>query len=258
MRRSERSCARREERRGPRVGAPDKAIQGFLKAVGLERIDQAEIRDDPKGGYYIATTDRPGRATTALIADIVSELVKTFPWPKSMRWGDGSLRWVRPLHSIVCTFAVDNDVTEIVSFAVEGVQAGDVTYGHRVHAPGPIRVRRFADYAAALEAAHVVLDADRRKDIILADARNLALVHALDLVEDEALLEEVAGLVEWPVLQDSEREVHEWWLVSDELAGRLQRAGQPVLHFGELNMWGRGTAGGELREDLDLAGALRG
>ena len=122
-----------------------------------------------------------------------------------MRWGAasadaGSLRWVRPLHSIVCTFGPETEEPEIVRFAVDGIAAGDVTHGHRFMAPAPIRVRRFDDYAPALERAKVVLDADRRKDIILHDARDLAFAQGLDLVEDEGLLEEVAGLVEWPVV----------------------------------------------------------
>jgi glycyl-tRNA synthetase beta chain len=192
--------ARTEERRGPRVGAPAAAIAGFVKASGLASIEGAEIRDDAKGKVYFARTTQPGRATTALIAEIVPAVVTGFPWPKSMRWGSGSLRWVRPLHSLLCTFATDNEATEIVDFTLDGIASGDTTFGHRVHAPAPIRVRRSADYVAALEAAHVVLDTDRRKDIIRADARDLALAQGLDLIEDEALLEEAAGLVEWPVV----------------------------------------------------------
>ncbi len=195
----------REERKGPRVGAPDGAIQGFLKSAGLARIEDAKIESDPKKGeFYVAVIDRPGRATKEVLAEIVPAIVRGFPWPKSMRWGAGSakseaLRWVRPLHTIVCTFGGQHEGTEIVPFAVDGIAASDVTYGHRFLAPQPIQVRRFEDYVDKLAKAKVVLDADRRKAIILADARNLALAHGLELVEDEGLLEEVAGLVEWPV-----------------------------------------------------------
>ena len=196
----------REERKGPRVGAPDAAVQGFLKSTGLASLDQARIDTDPKKGqFYVAAIERPGRATQDVLAEILPAIVRTFPWPKSMRWGPasvqaGSLRWVRPLQAILCTFGPETEDPEVVRFAVDGVAAGDVTFGHRFLAPEPIRVRRFDDYAPSLERARVVLDADRRKDMILHDARDLAFAQGLELVEDEGLLEEVAGLVEWPVV----------------------------------------------------------
>ncbi len=196
----------REERKGPRVGSPDAAIQGFLKGAGLASIDQAKIESDPKKGeFYVAVIERPGRATTDVLAEILPGIIRNFPWPKSMRWGaasrePGSLRWVRPLHSVVCTFGPETEDPEVVRFDVEGIAAGDVTYGHRFMAPGPIRVRRFDDYGPALERAKVVIDADRRKNMILHDAKDLAFAQGLELVEDENLLEEVAGLVEWPVV----------------------------------------------------------
>jgi glycyl-tRNA synthetase beta chain len=196
----------REERKGPRVGSPDAAIQGFLKGAGLASIDQARIENDPKKGeFYVAVIEKPGRATPEVLAEILPGIVKNFPWPKSMRWGaasrePGSLRWVRPLHSIVCTFGPETEDPEVVRFEVDGIASGDVTYGHRFLAPGAIRVKRFDDYATALERAKVVLDADRRKDMILHDARDLAFAQGLELIEDEGLLEEVAGLVEWPVV----------------------------------------------------------
>ena len=132
-------------------------------------------------------------------------IIRNFPWPKSMRWGPasakpGSLRWVRPLQSIVCTFGPETEEPVVVDFEVDGIRSGNVTYGHRFHAPEAITVRRFEDYAAKLEAAKVVIDADRRKEIILSDAQNLAFANGLELVEDEGLLEEVSGLVEWPVV----------------------------------------------------------
>ncbi|TDT92765.1 glycyl-tRNA synthetase beta chain [Azorhizobium sp. AG788] len=190
----------REERKGPRVGAPEGAIQGFLKSAGLASIEQAKIESDPKKGeFYVAVIERPGKATTEVIAEIVPEIVRTFPWPKSMRWGTGTMRWVRPLHSIVCTFGTEVEDPEVVRFEVEGIVSGDVTRGHRFLAPEPFAVRRLEDWMAKLEAAKVVADRDRRKAIILNDAKDLALVHGLELVEDEGLLEEVCGLVEWPV-----------------------------------------------------------
>ncbi|BAF87030.1 glycyl-tRNA synthetase beta subunit [Azorhizobium caulinodans ORS 571] len=190
----------REERKGPRMGAPEGAIQGFLKSAGLASIDQAKIESDPKKGeFYVAVIERPGKATTEVIAEIVPEIVRTFPWPKSMRWGTGTMRWVRPLHSIVCTFGTEVEDPEVVRFEVEGIVSGDVTRGHRFLAPEPFAVRRLEDWMAKLEAAKVVADRDRRKAIILNDAKDLALVHGLELVEDEGLLEEVCGLVEWPV-----------------------------------------------------------
>ncbi|MCR4521354.1 MULTISPECIES: glycine--tRNA ligase subunit beta [Bosea] len=197
----------REERKGPRVGAPDAAVQGFLKAAGLTSLDQATIVSDPKkGDSYVAIIEKPGQETVQAIAEIVPAVIRSFPWPKSMRWGKASaagasLRWVRPLHSILCTFgAAEVEDPEVVPFEVDGIVSGNTTYGHRFHAPGAITVKRLDDYVTSLEKAKVVLDADRRKEIILTDARNLAFAQGLDLVEDEGLLEEVAGLVEWPVV----------------------------------------------------------
>ncbi len=195
----------KEERKGPRVGAPEAAIQGFLKSAGLADISQASVQSDgKKGEFYVAVIEKKGGPTQDVIAEIVPQIVRSFPWPKSMRWGAasakaGSLRWVRPLQSILCTFGPETETPEVVAFDVDGIRAGDATTGHRFMAPDPIIVRRFEDYEAALQRAKVVLDADRRKEIILADARNLAFARGLDLVEDEGLLEEVAGLVEWPV-----------------------------------------------------------
>jgi glycyl-tRNA synthetase beta chain len=202
----------REERKGPRVGAPEAAIQGFLKSAGLERIEDARIETDPKkGAFYVAVIDKPGRETKEAIAEIIPAIIRSFPWPKSMRWGAASakpdaLRWVRPLRGIVCTLATQHDTAEIVAFEIDGIKAGDVTWGHRFMAPEPVHVRRYDDYVDALHKAKVVLDADRRKAIILADAKDLAFARGLELVEDEGLLEEVAGLVEWPVVLMSEFE----------------------------------------------------
>jgi glycyl-tRNA synthetase beta chain len=196
----------KEERKGPRVGGPDAAIAGFLKATGLASLDEAKIQRDPKkGDFYIALIEKPGRATLDVLAEMLPVIVRTFPWPKSMRWGarsarPGALQWVRPLHAIVATFGIDTEDPDVVKFAIDGIEAGQTTYGHRFMAPAAINVRRFEDYQAKLQAAKVVLDPQARKDIILADARTLAQAQGFELVEDQGLLDEVAGLVEWPVV----------------------------------------------------------
>jgi glycyl-tRNA synthetase beta chain len=196
----------KEERRGPRVGGPEAAIAGFLKATGLASLEEAKIQRDPKkGDFYVALIEKPGRATLDVLADMLPVIIRTFPWPKSMRWGErsvkpGALQWVRPLHSIVATFGMETEEPEVVKFAVDGIEAGQTTYGHRFMAPAPISVRRFEDYQAKLHAAKVVLDPQARKDIILADARQLAFAQGFELIEDQVLLDEVAGLVEWPVV----------------------------------------------------------
>jgi glycyl-tRNA synthetase beta chain len=193
------------ERRGPKIGAPDAAVQGFLKATGLKSLDEANIQRDPKGDFYIALIEKPGRATLDVLAEILPVIVRTFPWPKSMRWGarsakPGSLSWVRPLHSIIATFGLETEEPDVVKFSIDGIEAGQTTYGHRFLAPDAISVRRFDDYEAKLKAAKVVLDPQARKDTILADAKQLAFAQNFELVEDQVLLDEVAGLVEWPVV----------------------------------------------------------
>jgi glycyl-tRNA synthetase beta chain len=196
----------REERKGPRVGGPEAATAGFLKATGLASLDEAKIQRDPKkGDFYIALIEKPGRATLDVLAEMLPVIVRTFPWPKSMRWGarsarPGALQWVRPLHAMVATFGIDTEEPDVVKFAIDGIEAGQTTYGHRFMAPAAINVRRFEDYQAKLQAAKVVLDSQARKDIILADAKQLAFAQGFELVEDQALLDEVAGLVEWPVV----------------------------------------------------------
>jgi glycyl-tRNA synthetase beta chain len=196
----------REEKKGPRVGAPEGAIQGFLKAAGLKSIKDAKVeKDAKKGDFYVAVIEKKGRTAIEVIAEIVPEVVKTFPWPKSMRWGErsarpGALGWVRPLQSIVATFGPETEEPEIVRFAVDGITSGNETRGHRFLAPATFKVKRLDDYATRLEAAKVVLDPERRKRMILTDAKNLAFAQGYELVEDEGLLAEVAGLVEWPVV----------------------------------------------------------
>ena len=189
----------KDERKGPKVGAPEQAIAGFLKAAGLKSIGEAKIQPDKKGDFYVAVIDKPGREAVEVIKDVLHATIATFPWPKSMRWGDGRLKWVRPLHSILATFGPETEEPVIVPLDIDGIKAGDETRGHRFMAPGAIKVRRFDDYIAKLEAAKVVLDPVRRAEIIRADAKNLAFAQGYELVEDEGLLAEVAGLVEWPV-----------------------------------------------------------
>jgi glycyl-tRNA synthetase beta chain len=196
----------KEETKGPPVGAPEAAIAGFLRKTGLASIDKAQVQTDKKkGDFYVAIVEKPGRTAEAVIAEAMPKIIRGFPWPKSMRWGKasarpGALNWVRPLHSILCVFGPETSETSVVEFEVDGIRSGRTTRGHRFLAPGEISGRRFDDYLSKLEQARVVLDADRRKQMILADARDRALAAGLELVEDEALLEEVAGLVEWPVV----------------------------------------------------------
>ena len=184
----------KEERKGPRVDAPDQAIQGFLKSTGLQ-LGDLTVQDDKKGKFYIAVISKPGRATEAVIAGIVPDVIRKFPWPKSMRWGSGDLRWVRPLQSILCCFD-----GEVVNFAINGMESGNATRGHRFMAPQEITARRFEDYAQKLHDAKVVVDSARRAELIRVEAKTLAFAQNLELIEDEALLKETAGLVEWPVV----------------------------------------------------------
>ncbi|PTM98435.1 glycine--tRNA ligase subunit beta [Mycoplana dimorpha] len=199
-----RSADIREERKGPRTDANEKAIEGFLRGAGLSSIDEAHVHSDPKkGDFYVAHIVKPGRPAEEIIAEVMPGIIRNFPWPKSMRSGvasakPGAMRWVRPLQSIVCVFGAETEETRVIPFEADGIVASNVTYGHRFHAPEAFTVRRFADYAAGLERARVILDAERRKQIIATDAANIAFANGLELVEDEGLLEEVSGLVEWP------------------------------------------------------------
>jgi glycyl-tRNA synthetase beta chain len=195
----------REEKKGPRVGAPENAIAGFLKAAGLKSIADAKVQPDKKGDFYVAVIEKQGRTAIEVIGEILPAVIRTFPWPKSMRWGPeskepGALGWVRPLHSIVATFGPETEDPDVVPFAIDSIAAGNETRGHRFLAPQPFTVRRLADYMAKLDRAKVVLDAERRRNIILTEAKQLAFAQGLELVEDDGLLAEVAGLVEWPVV----------------------------------------------------------
>ncbi len=197
----ENSAATVEERKGPRVGAPGKAVEGFLRAAGVKSLDECQIVNDPKGDYYLARSEKPGRAATAIIAEAVPVIARKFPWPKSMRWGTGRIRWVRPLHSILCLFG-----DKPVEFEVDGIKSGNVTYGHRFLSgekatePKTIKIGRNSGYSDALLHARVVAAGDQRAKAILDGAQTAAAEAGLALVEDHGLLTENAGLVEWPVV----------------------------------------------------------
>lgn len=228
----------REERKGPKVGAPDKAIEGFLRGAGLTR-DQLEERDTPKGAVYFATIEKAGRPAAEIIAEVLEDTIRNFPWPKSMRWGSGQLRWVRPLHSILCILS-DEAGAQVVPMEIDGITAGDTTEGHRFMAPGRFSVTGFEDYAAKLKRAFVVLSPEERAEHIWNDAQNLAFATGLEVVEDKGLLAEVAGLVEWPVvlmgqiddefldlppevLQTSMKEHQKFFSVRNPNTGRIER-----------------------------------
>jgi glycyl-tRNA synthetase beta chain len=192
------SPVKHEERRGPKVGAPDKAVQGFLRGVGLT-VDQLDTTEEKKGTFYLARIETPGRCASDIIAEVLSDVIRNFPWPKSMRWGTGQLRWVRPLHRIVCILS-DNNGTQIVPVTLDGITASDQTEGHRFMAPGSFAVTGFEDYQVKLKRAFVILNPTERAEAIWQTATNLAFARGLELVEDRGLLTEVAGLVEWPVV----------------------------------------------------------
>src|ERR1700757_2186049 len=181
---------RREEKKGPRVGAPEQAVAGFLKAAGLKLLSDAKVQPDKKGDFYVAVVEKPGRPALDVISEILPAVVKSFPWPKSMRWGarskdPGALAWVRPLHSIVATFGPETEEPDIVPFTVDGISSGQETRGHRFLAPAAVKVRHFDDYVASLQKAKVMLDPARRAQTILTDAKNLAFAQGYELLEDE-------------------------------------------------------------------------
>jgi len=183
-----------DERKGPRIDAPEKAIEGFLKSAGVT-LDDCEVAEDKKGKFYLAKIEKPGRKTAQVVGELVPEVIRKFPWPKSMRWGTGSLRWVRPLHSICCV--LDG---QVVPFEIEGIKSGNTTRGHRFMGPDEITVPDFATYAKHLRDQFVMLDAKERCDFIRSESEKLAKSKSLQLISDEALIAEVAGLVEWPVV----------------------------------------------------------
>ncbi|WP_172299970.1 glycine--tRNA ligase subunit beta [Pseudoruegeria sp. HB172150] len=228
----------REERKGPRVDAPDKALEGFLRSTGLTK-DQLDVRDEKKGQVYFAVIERPGRPAAEIVAEVLEAAIRNFPWPKSMRWGAGSLRWVRPLHSIICLLT-DETGASVVPMEVDGIRAGDTTEGHRFMGSGRFSVTSFEDYEAKLKRSHVILRADERVDHIWVDAHNRAFAQGFDVVEDKGLLSEVAGLVEWPVvlmgdigadflglppevLQTSMKEHQKFFSVKNPKTGRIEK-----------------------------------
>ncbi|MEL6169754.1 MAG: glycine--tRNA ligase subunit beta [Pseudomonadota bacterium] len=228
----------REERKGPRADAPEKAIEGFLRSTGLS-IDDLERRETPKGDVLFAVVETPGRSADAIVAEVLESVIRGFSWPKSMRCGSSELRWVRPLQSILCIL-VDEEGARVVPLSVDGISSGDTTEGHRVHGSGRFAVRSFDDYETRLKTQHVVLRADDRAESIRHDAETLAFAQGYELVKDSKLLDEVAGLVEWPVpmmgeigadfldlppqvLQTSMREHQKFFSVRNPKSGRIER-----------------------------------
>ena len=249
----------REERKGPRVDAPEQALEGFLRSTGLTK-DQLQARDDKKGQVWIAILEKPGRPAADIVAEVLEATIRNFPWPKSMRWGAGNLRWVRPLQSILCLLT-DEAGAQVVPLEVDGIRAGDVTRGHRFMAPEPFRVSGVEDYQAKLKRAFVMLDQDERADHIWHAGTNAAFAQGLELVEDRGLLAEVVGLVEWPVvlmgpirdafldlppevLQTSMREHQKFFSVRDPKSGRIVRfvtvANRETADHGETILKGNG------------------
>jgi len=229
----------REERKGPRVDASEKAIEGFLRGAGVSRED-LQIRDEKKGQVYYATLTHPGRPAAEIVAEELERIIRNFPWPKSMRWGTGSLRWVRPLHGVLCILTGDDGEAQVVDLEIDGIRAGNTTRGHRFMSPDAFYVTSFEDYTAKLKRAHVVLDAQERAEAIWHDATNQAFASGFEVVEDRGLLTEVAGLVEWPVvlmgtiddafldlppevLQTSMKEHQKFFSVKNPKTGRIER-----------------------------------
>ncbi len=235
---TERSPALREERRGPKVGAPEKAVEGFMRAAGVSR-DALQEREEKKGTFYFAVVETPGRDAADIVAEVLERTIRQFPWPKSMRWGAGSLRWVRPLHRILCILS-DEAGAIVVPLSVDGIEAGRTTEGHRFMGGAAFDVTSFDDYAAQLKRHKVILSAEERAQAIWHDATNTAFANGLEVVEDPGLLREVAGLVEWPVvlmgdigadflelppevLQTSMKEHQKFFSVRNTATGRIEK-----------------------------------
>ena len=227
-----------EERKGPKVGAPEQAISGFLRGAGLS-MDDLEVRDDKKGQVYFAKITKPGRPAAEIVAEVLEATIRTFPWPKSMRWGSGSLRWVRPLQSILCILSNEAEVS-VVPLEVDGIKSGNQTRGHRFMAPDAFAVRSFDDYETKLKRAKVILRAEERQAAIWQEAETQAFALGHCVVEDTGLLAEVAGLVEWPVvlmgqideqfldlppevLKTSMKEHQKFFSVENPKTGRIER-----------------------------------
>ncbi|MEP4978734.1 glycine--tRNA ligase subunit beta, partial [Ascidiaceihabitans sp.] len=227
-----------EERKGPKADAPAKAIEGFLRGAGLSR-DDLEERETPKGNILFAKITKPGRPAADIVAEVLEHAIRNFPWPKSMRWGSGSLKWVRPLHSILA-ITVAEDGAQVIPMDIDGITSSDITEGHRFMASGRFSVTSFDDYTTKLKRAFVVLDASERADTIWHDATNQAFANGLEVIEDAGLLAEVAGLVEWPVvlmgtidddflglppevLKVSMKEHQKFFSVKNSKTGRIER-----------------------------------
>ncbi|SNT03170.1 glycyl-tRNA synthetase beta chain [[Luteovulum] sphaeroides subsp. megalophilum] len=249
----------REERKGPKADAPAAAIEGFLRSTGLTR-DRLETREDKKGAVLFAVVEKPGRPASEIVAEVLERTIRTFPWPKSMRWGTGSLRWVRPLQSILCLLS-DEAGAEVVPMTLDGLTAGNSTEGHRFMAPARFAVSGFEDYRAKLARAFVMLDASEREQAIWHEATTQAFAQGLEIVPDAALLSEVAGLVEWPVvlmgaigedflglppevLQTSMREHQKFFSVTNPATGRIEKfvtvANRETADHGETILKGNG------------------
>ncbi|MFQ6754845.1 glycine--tRNA ligase subunit beta [Cereibacter sphaeroides] len=249
----------REERKGPKADAPAAAIEGFLRSTGLTR-DQLETRADKKGAVLFAVVEKPGRPAPEIVAEVLERTIRSFPWPKSMRWGTGSLRWVRPLQSILCLLS-DEGGAEVVPMTLDGLTAGNSTEGHRFMAPARFAVSGFEDYRAKLARAFVMLDASEREQAIWHEATTQAFAQGLEVVPDAALLSEVAGLVEWPVvlmgaigedflglppevLQTSMREHQKFFSVTNPATGRIEKfvtvANRETADHGETILKGNG------------------
>lgn len=229
----------REERKGPRADAPEKAIEGFLRGAGVSREDLIE-REEKKGTILYAIIEKQGRPAAEIVAEVLEKTIRTFPWPKSMRWGTGSLRWVRPLHRILCILTDDAGEATVVPLDVDGIQASNVTEGHRFMAPDAFTVSSFDDYTTKLKRAYVLINPEERAEMIWNDATNAAFANGLEVVEDRGLLAENAGLVEWPVtlmgaiadeylslppevLQTSMKEHQKFFSVKNPSNGRIER-----------------------------------
>jgi glycyl-tRNA synthetase beta chain len=227
----------REERKGPSTGAPAQAVEGFLRSTGMA-LDQLERRADKKGETFYAVIEKPGRKAEAIVAEVLDGVIRGFPWPKSMRWGSGSLRWVRPLQGVLCILT-DEAGAHVVPLVVDGIEAGNTTEGHRFMGNGRFTVSGFDDYVVKLKRAKVVLDTAEREAAIWQGAQNLAFAAGLEVVPDAGLLAEVAGLVEWPVplmgrigeaflglppevLQTSMKEHQKFFSVRNPKTGRIE------------------------------------
>jgi glycyl-tRNA synthetase beta chain len=231
------SRAVREERKGPSTSAPSQAVEGFLRSTGLT-LDQLERRADKKGETFYAVVEKPGRKADAIVAEVLEAVIRGFPWPKSMRWGSGTLRWVRPLQGVLCILS-DETGAQVVPLVVDGIVAGNTTEGHRFMGNGRLTVSGFDDYAVKLKRAKVVLDSAEREAAIWQGAQNLAFAAGVEVVPDAGLLAEVAGLVEWPVplmgrigeaflglppevLQTSMKEHQKFFSVRNPKTGRIE------------------------------------